>query len=238
MLQVGLNPNNPNHFIYSNMSSLGKQTWESLDGGATHHNLNNHFPFHVAIDRRGWFYAAAEAGAHRSMDGGKTWQSYQHTITERSTNLNSSRVPMDYQRIVTDFAGGVAFVSDQGLFIKPEGDSLELIGACGNMSNNIAISLAVSQGDGAKPWLVTTAWDWGPLASWDEGEHWDGWHCADCGGQTGIGEGGFTFPMGCLRTTRTRHLHIVECCQKSALECCCSRVPCSIPGAAVGRRTS
>jgi hypothetical protein len=220
------------------MSSLGKQTWESLDGGATHHNLNNHFPFHVAIDRRGWFYAAAEAGAHRSMDGGKTWQSYQHTITERSTNLNSSRVPMDYQRIVTDFAGGVAFVSDQGLFIKPEGDSLELIGACGNMSNNIAISLAVSQGDGAKPWLVTTAWDWGPLASWDEGEHWDGWHCADCGGQTGIGEGGFTFPMGCLRTTRTRHLHIVECCQKSALECCCSRVPCSIPGAAVGRRTS
>ena len=48
-LEVAINPNNKDHFIYSNMSSLGKQTWESLDGGATHHNLNNHYPWHVRI---------------------------------------------------------------------------------------------------------------------------------------------------------------------------------------------
>jgi hypothetical protein len=31
----------------------------------------------VAIDRRGWFYGAAEAGAHFSTDGGKSWKVYQ-----------------------------------------------------------------------------------------------------------------------------------------------------------------
>ena len=47
-IEVAINPNNKDHFIYSNMSSLGKQTWESLDGGATHHDLHNHFPWHVS----------------------------------------------------------------------------------------------------------------------------------------------------------------------------------------------
>ena len=67
-LQAAIDPNDPQHFIYSNMSRLGKQTWESLDGGATHHDLHNHFPWHVAIDRRGWLYGAAEARAHFPTD--------------------------------------------------------------------------------------------------------------------------------------------------------------------------
>ena len=91
------------------------------------------------------------------------------TTTQRLTNATGSRVPMDYQRIVADFAGGVAFVSDQGLFIQPADDSVELIGACGNMSNNIAISPSISKGDGTNRWIVTTAWDWVPSRSWDEG---------------------------------------------------------------------
>ena len=62
-------------------------------------------------------------------------------------------------------------MSDQGLFLQPPGDSIELIGASGNLSNNIAISPAISYGDGERRWVVTTAWDWGPLASWDEGAH-------------------------------------------------------------------
>ncbi len=186
------------------MSSIGKQTWESLDGGKTHHNLNNHFPYHVAIDRRGWFYCGAEHGARRSKDGGKTWQDFRMTTTQRGTTTNSSRIPQDYQRIPTDFAGGVALVSDQGLFITRE-DSLELTGACGNMSNNIAIAVAVSKGDGTNRYLVTTAWDWGPLASWDSGAHWPGWHCADCGGQSGIGEGGYTMAMG-----RSNHVLMIH----------------------------
>ena len=205
-MQVAIDPNDKDHFIYSNHSSLGKQTWESRDGGKTHHNLHNHYPYHVAIDQRGWLYGAAEAGAHRSMDNGKTWQIYGLTITPRGSNATSRRVPMDYQRIVTDFAGdGVAFTADQGVFIRPEGVSLELIGACGNLSNNIAISVAVSQGDGRNRWLVTTAWDWGPLASWDGGARWPGWHCSDCGGQSGIGEGGYTIAMG-----RSNHVLMIH----------------------------
>lgn len=206
-MEVAIDPRDADHFIYSNHSSLGKQTWESKDGGKTHHNLHNHYPFHVAIDRRGWLYAAAEAGAHRSRDGGKTWEVYGMTTAPRfAKNATSRRVPMDYQRIVTDFAGdGVAFPADQGVFIKPDGDSLELIGACGNLSNNIAISVAVSEGDGQNRWLVTTAWDWGPLASWDGGAHWPGWHCSDCGGQSGIGEGGYTIAMG-----RSNHVLMIH----------------------------
>ena len=198
--QVAIDPNDPDHFIYSNMSSQGKQTWESLDGGKTSHDLNSHYPFHVLIDRRGWMYHAAEHSADFSTNGGKNWSSYQMTTTQRLTNATGSRVPMDYQRIVADFAGGVAFVSDQGLFIQPADDSVELIGACGNMSTNIAISPSISKGDGTNRWIVTTAWDWGPLASWDEGAHWPGWNCPDCEGpgytHGGIGEGGFTRAFG------------------------------------------
>ena len=198
--QVAIDPNDPDHFIYSNMSSQGKQTWESLDGGKTSHDLNSHYPFHVLIDRRGWMYHAAEHSADFSTNGGKNWSSYQMTTTQRLTNATGSRVPMDYQRIVADFAGGVAFVSDQGLFIQPADDSVELIGACGNMSTNIAISPSISKGDGTNRWIVTTAWDWGPLASWDEGAHWPGWNCPDCEGpgytHGGIGEGGFSRAFG------------------------------------------
>ena len=198
--QVAIDPRDPDHFIYSNMSSQGKQTWESLDGGKTSHDLNSHYPFHVLIDRRGWMYHAAEHSADFSTNGGKNWSSYQMTTTQRLTNATGSRVPMDYQRIVADFAGGVAFVSDQGLFIQPADDSVELIGACGNMSTNIAISPSISKGDGTNRWIVTTAWDWGPLASWDEGAHWPGWNCPDCEGpgytHGGIGEGGFSRAFG------------------------------------------
>ena len=225
-LEVAIDPNNKDHFIYSNISSMGKQTWESLDGGKTHHDLHNHFPWHaaaqpyrpprtcagparqtlplpcrhVAIDRRGWMYGAAEAGAHFSTNGGKNWSIYQMTTTQRGTNNTGSRIPQDFQRIITDFAGRVALASDQGLFIQPDGDSVELIGACGNISNNIAISPAVSYGDGTNRFIVLTAWDWGPLASWDDGAHWPGWNCKDCEGpgytHGGIGEGGFTRAFG------------------------------------------
>ena len=152
-LEVAIDPNNKDHFIYSNISRMGtqmghahaphaqthplhvhpmrtrpactragKQTWESLDGGQTHHNLHNHFPWHVAIDRRGWLYGAAEAGAHFSTNGGKNWSVYQYTTTRRGTNNTGSRIPQDFQRIITDFAGRVALVSDQGLFIQPDGE--------------------------------------------------------------------------------------------------------------------
>jgi hypothetical protein len=48
----------------------------------------------------------------------------------------SDRVPHDYQRISIDFAGGVAFGSDQGMFIK-NGSELQLISANGDVNNNV-----------------------------------------------------------------------------------------------------
>lgn len=48
---VAIDPNNKDHFLYSN--ATGWQTWESTDGGQTVHNL--HHPtgsFYVAIDRQ------------------------------------------------------------------------------------------------------------------------------------------------------------------------------------------
>lgn len=75
--------------------------------------------------------------------------------------FNDTRVPHDYQRIAMGFAGGVAFPSDQGLFIAPTGNDvadLTLINANGNLSNSITIHTAVSPGDGTSPgpYVVTT----------------------------------------------------------------------------------
>ena len=95
----------------------------------------------------------------------------------------SNRIPHDYQGITTGFVGdGVAYPSDQGLFIVPAGGppdvkdwcpnvragsppatclaATPLINANGDMSNNIAIKLSVAQGNGTSRYLVTTMWDW------------------------------------------------------------------------------
>ena len=71
-------------------------------------------------------------------------------------------MPEDYQRIVVDFGNSVAFPSDQGLFIKPWGEDkdLTLVNASGNMSNNIAITLAISEGYEGENYMVMTVWDW------------------------------------------------------------------------------
>ena len=52
------------------------------------------------------------------------------------------------------------------------GAAVPLINANGNMSNNIAIKLAVSTGGGGGRFYVTSMWDWGPVASWDGGASW------------------------------------------------------------------
>ena len=102
----------------------------------------------------------------------------------------------DYQGIATGFAGdGVAYPSDQGLFIVPHKQgppdspdacpnvrpgsppaaclaATPLINANGDMTNNIAIKLSVAEGNGTQRYLVTSMWDWGPVASWDGGRSW------------------------------------------------------------------
>ena len=59
-----------------------------------------------------------------------------------------------------------------------------------------------------KRYLVTTAWDWAPLASWDSGKHWPSWQDPLDGGSAGcIGEGGGAYAMGATNHTLVMHRH-------------------------------
>jgi len=160
------------------------------------------------MDRNGWIYTGAEAGAFRSTDGGRSWQAYVVNMVTR-TGSTIQRVAHDYQRLVVDFAGGsVAFPSDQGLFLKPAGDSTSLINACGNMSNNIALVLAVSEGAGGANYLVTTVWDWSPIASWNSGSNWPAAGGAEWpNAPHAIGEGGTAYGMGRSNHVVMLHYH-------------------------------
>ena len=113
-----------------------------------------------------------------STDNGSHWSAFVVNMTAPGGEI-TSRIPHDYQGISTSFAGeGVAFPSDQGLFVTPRGlpgspgATVSLINANGDMSNNIAIKVSVAAGNGTHRYLVTSMWDWGPLASWDGGRSW------------------------------------------------------------------
>ena len=85
------------------------------------------------------------------------------------------RTAHDYQRINIDFAGGVAFGSDQGMFIK-NGTERMLISANGDVNNNIIMHPSIAEGEVAgETCIVTALWDWSPVASWDSGKHWPSW---------------------------------------------------------------
>ena len=67
---------------------------------------------------------------------------------------------------------------------------------------------AVSAGDGpGRRYIVTTAWDWGPLASWDSGEHWPSWQAPDGGSAACIGEGGGAYAFGSSNHALVMHRH-------------------------------
>ena len=214
---AAIDPNDKTHFLFSN--STGWKVWESTDGGKTARDAN--FPehagsFYVAIDRRGWYYTGAEAGAFRSRDKGLNWEPFVVNMTSRYGFVDN-RIPHDYQRISLDFGGSsVAFPSDQGLFIAQNNENTSLINACGNLSNNIAITVAVSEGEGqGKNYLVMTIWDWAPIASWNSGKNWPATTCnawngngtgVNCDETVGyIGEGGAAYAFG-----RSNHMIMVH----------------------------
>ena len=47
-----------------------------IDGGILSRLLVLKGSFYVAIDRKGWFYTGAEAGAYRSRDQGQSWEPF------------------------------------------------------------------------------------------------------------------------------------------------------------------
>ena len=191
---IAMDPNDADHFLVNNASN-GLHVYESTDGGQSYHTcLNQGGAVMVAIDRRGWFYCASEGGAFRNMkgceDGVGKWEPYFVRRVWRRTMQVVDRVPHDYQRINLDFAGGVAFGSDQGMFIQ-NGTELQLISADGDVNNNIIMHPAIVEGEDAGETCITTAlWDWGPVASWDSGKHWPSWQTPDDGDGMGyFGEG-------------------------------------------------
>lgn len=80
-------------------------------------------------------------------------------------------------------------------------------------SNNIALKAAVSEGDGpGLNYIVTSVWDWAPLASWDGGAHWPSWQIpADGTSGSCIGEGGGAYGMGRSNHMLLMHHHNILC---------------------------
>jgi len=207
---IAIDPNDADHLIVNNASN-GAHVYESHDGGQTYQTcLNQRGMVMVAIDRQGWYYAAAEAGAFRNRGGcvNGTWEPLFVRRVWRRTGQVVDRVPHDYQRINIDFAGGVAFGSDQGMFIM-NGSSTQLISACGDLNNNVIMHPAIAEGtDPGERCIVTAIWDWSPIASWDSGKHWPSWQLPEEGGGLGyIGEGGGCYGVGKSQVALCMHHH-------------------------------
>merc|ERR1719230_209843 len=130
---LALNPNNADHMLYTKPP----MTYQTMDGGKSYESLNHSGIFHCGIDRRGNLFTAAMEGAFVSRDCGPGpnmkrpchWTDTYDNRTQRRTGRSMIRGAHDYQRISMDFAGTVAFPSDQGLFIMPTDGSVELIKA-------------------------------------------------------------------------------------------------------------
>merc|ERR1719272_1275664 len=205
----------------TNNASNGAHIYESWDGGQSYHScLDRRGAVMISVDRRGWFYTGSEAGAFVNMHGGRnactngSWQVYYDVRREwrrSTTKINNTKSAHDYQRINIDFAGKVAFGSDQGMFIQPDGTGLELYSANGDLNNNVIMHPAIAQGtDEGETCIVTALWDWSPVASWDSGRHWPSWQIEEDGsGMTYFGEGGGCFGMGESQHVLCMHHHDV-----------------------------
>ena len=210
---MAIDPNNADHLIVNNASN-GAHVYESNDGGKTYHScLDRRGAVMVAIDRKGWFYTGSEAGAFRNMNGcgnGSKWEVLFVKRVSRRNNVTRIRSAHDYQRINIDFAGGVAFGSDQGMFIM-NGTELQLFSANGDVNNNIIMHPAIAQGETpGETCIVTALWDWSPVASWDSGKHWPSWQTPDDGaGMNYFGEGGGCFGVGKSKNVLCMHHHNV-----------------------------
>jgi hypothetical protein len=211
---MAIDPNNASHLIVNNASN-GAHVYESFDGGKTYHScLDRRGAVMVAIDRNGWFYTGSEAGAFRNMDGcgnNSKWEVLYVNRTARRNGAVRIRSAHDYQRINIDFAGTVAFGSDQGMFIM-NGTELQLYSANGDVNNNVIMHPAIAKNEDTpnETCIVTALWDWSPVASWDSGKHWPSWQTKDDGsGMNYFGEGGGCFGVGESKYVLCMHHHNV-----------------------------
>ena len=211
---IAIDPNNADHLLVNNASN-GAHVYESFDGGQTYHScLDRRGAVMVAVDRRGWFYTGSEAGLFRNMGGcsnGSKWEVLYVNRTARRNGAVRIRSAHDYQRINIDFAGGMAFGSDQGMFIM-NGTELQMHSANGDVNNNIIMHPAIAENADTpgETCIVTALWDWSPVASWDSGKHWPSWQTPDDGsGMNYFGEGGGCFGVGKSPNVLCMHHHNV-----------------------------
>jgi photosystem II stability/assembly factor-like uncharacterized protein len=210
---IAIDPNNADHLVVNNASN-GAHVYESNDGGKSYHPcLDRRGAVMVAVDRKGWFYTGSEAGLFRNMDGcgnGSKWEVLYVNRTARRNGAVRIRSAHDYQRINIDFAGGMAFGSDQGMFIM-NGTKLQMHSANGDVNNNVIMKPAIAEGETpGETCIVTALWDWSPVASWDSGKHWPSWQTPDDGaGMNYFGEGGGCFGVGKSKNVLCMHHHNV-----------------------------
>lgn len=218
---MAIDPNDATHMIVNNASN-GAHVYESNDGGKTFHTcLDRRGAVMVAIDRRGDFYTGSEGGAfinrgglcNVTKDKDAKWDITFVRRIARRNGVVKDRSAHDYQRINIDFAGSVAFGSDQGMFIRNSTNASEnqLVNACGDINNNVIMHPAIAQAETPNEVCITTAlWDWSPVASWDGGKHWPSWQTPDDGTAMGyFGEGGGCFGVGESKNVVCMHHHNV-----------------------------
>jgi len=202
-----------------NNASNGAHIYESTDAGKSYHGcLNYRGAVMVAIDRTGWYYVGSEAGIYRNAGGcmnGKWEPMFNRRIARRNGAVRD-KVDHDFQGINIDFGGhpgGVAFGSDQGMFMKDVKNltSLQFISGNGDMNNNIIMHPSIAMGEEPDTtYIVTAMWDWAPVASWDNGSHWPSWQTPDDGSSIQyMGEGGGCFGVGKSKNALCMHHHNV-----------------------------
>lgn len=209
---VAIDPNNADRIMVNNASN-GAHIYETTDGAKTFHSCGNRRgAVMVSVDRRGNTYTGSEAGMFVNRNGCSgpeqniTWDLYFVRRVARRNNVTRDRSAHDYQRINIDFAGGVSFGSDQGMFVQnwteavPGEFNKQLYSANGNLNNNVIMHPAIAMGDNlteGKTCVTTALWDWSPVASWDGGDHWPSWQTPDDGASMGyFGEGGGCYGLG------------------------------------------
>jgi hypothetical protein len=216
---VAIDPNNADRIMVNNESN-GAHVYETLDGGKTFHGCGDRRgAVMVTMDRRGNTYTGSEAGAFVNRNGcvDAKWDLYFVRRTARRTGEVRDRSAHDYQRVNIDFAGGVAFGSDQGMFIQnwteavPGTFNTQLYSANGDLNNNVIMHPAIAMGDNlteGKTCVVTALWDWSPVASWDGGDHWPSWQTPDDGSAMNyFGEGGGCYGLGESKNVICGHHH-------------------------------
>jgi len=221
---MAMDPNDANHMLVNNASN-GAHIYESTDAGKTFHGcLNYRGAVMVAIDRTGWYYVGSEGGIYRNVNDGHStqcttgkWEAmFNRRIARRPPHGVRDKVAHDFQGINIDFGGhpgGVAFGSDQGMFMKnmKNVSDLQMISGNGDMNNNIIMHPSIAEGEEPNTrYIVTAMWDWAPVASWDNGTHWPSWQLPDDGGNIQyLGEGGGCYGVGQSKNSLCIHHHNV-----------------------------